>query len=186
MPERIRTFIAIDVPSEPFREVLDDLRDIGRPVKPVAEPLHLTLKFLGETEVASTARLSRQISEVTAAHGALELDFRGLGAFPRIERPSVVWAGLANGESITALADDLESQLEPLGYPRESRHFHPHVTLARVKGRPSQQLREMLELYADEAFGVAGVSEVRFYQSQLTPAGPEYSVLSTAVLSGED
>ena len=183
MPERIRTFVAIDIPARPFREVLDELRDMGRPIRAAAEPLHLTLKFLGETNVDSVAAVSRVVSAVATAHEPFDMSLRGLGAFPKIARPSIAWAGIADEEPIAALVEDLEARLERLGIPRESRPFHPHITLARVKGRPPQQLREMLELYADEAFGVVAVKEVRFYRSQLTQAGPEYLVLSTAELS---
>ena len=186
MPERIRTFVAIDVPAQPVREILDELRDMGRPIRAAVEPLHLTLKFLGETDVASVVDVSRAVSTVASAHRAFDLPLRGIGAFPKIERPSVVWAGVVDEEPIAALVENLEIVLEPLRFLRETRPFHPHVTLARVKGRPPQQLRELLELYADETFGVVGVREVKFYQSQLTPAGPEYTVLHSALLGGDE
>jgi RNA 2',3'-cyclic 3'-phosphodiesterase len=185
MSETLRTFVAIDLPAAPFRDVLEELAGIGRPVKVIAEPLHLTLKFLGQTPRSALEQISAALSEVCAPHAPLEIELRGIGAFPRPERPSVVWAGVSPAEPLAALAAELDAQLQPLGFPPEQRAFHPHVTLARVKGRPPQALAEFMDLYAEESFGVAVVAEALFYQSVLSTDGAQYTVLSRAPLVGD-
>lgn len=184
MSEKLRTFVAIDIPAAPLRDVLGELAGIGRPVRVVAEPLHLTLKFLGDTQPSALEQISAALCEVCARHAPLKIEVTGIGAFPRPERPSVVWAGVAPAEPLAALAADLDTQLTPLGFPPEQRTFHPHVTLARVTGRPPGTLAEIMTLYGGESFGVAGVREVLFYQSVLSTDGPQHTVLSRTVLGG--
>jgi RNA 2',3'-cyclic 3'-phosphodiesterase len=184
MGEKLRTFVAIDIPAAPLREVLEELAGIGRPVKMVVEPLHLTLKFLGETRRSALDAISAAITEVCSRHAPLQFEIGGIGAFPRPERPSVVWAGVSPAEPLTALAAELDAHLKPLGFPPEQRAFHPHVTLARIKGRPPANLAEILTLYAGESFGNVRIGEVLFYESALSNAGPQYTILSTASLHG--
>jgi RNA 2',3'-cyclic 3'-phosphodiesterase len=184
MGEKLRTFVAIDIPADPLRDVLEELAGIGRPVKVVAEPLHLTLKFLGDTPRFMPDAVSAAITEVCSRHARLEFEIAGLGAFPRAERPSVVWAGVSPAEPLAALAAELDAHLEPLGFPPEQRPFHPHVTLARVKGRSPEALAEIMGLYAGESFGIAVVAEAHFYQSVLSTDGAEYRLLARAALSG--
>lgn len=182
MSETLRTFVAIDLPAAPLRDVLGELAGIGRPVKVVAEPLHLTLKFLGDTRRADLEQISTALKGVCVLHAPFEIEVSGIGAFPRPERPSVVWAGVSPAEPLAALAADLDAQLAPLGFPPEQRAFHPHVTLARVKGRPPQALAETMALYAEESFGTAVVREVMFYESVLSASGSRYTVLNRVVL----
>lgn len=183
MAQTLRTFVAIDFAADPVRDVLSDLQDLGRPIRTVREPLHLTLKFLGETRPADLAAIGRILAEVTSRHAVHEVDLTGVGAFPRPERPSVIWAGIAPQDPVRALAAELAAELEPLGFPPERRAFHPHITLARVKGRPPAGLADLFDLYGGEVFGKSLVREALHYQSELTPGGSQYSVLARAPLA---
>ena len=73
--------------------------------------------------------------------------------FPARNDPSVSGSDSRPPSRLIALANDLEAHLEPLGFPRESRPFQPHVTIARVKGRPPHELADVFDLYGEETFG---------------------------------
>jgi 2'-5' RNA ligase len=182
MSDRIRTFVAIDFPAVPMRVVVDDLAGLGRSVKVAAEPFHLTLKFLGDTDRNTVDHIVRTIADVAQQHTSFDVELARVDAFPRRERPSVIWVGLSPIEPLIELAGDLESRLEPIGFPRESRPFQPHVTIARIKGRPPRELADLFELYGTETFGTETVRQIHLYQSELRPQGPEYTVLSTVSL----
>lgn len=185
MVDSIRTFIAIAVPISPLRGVLNDFAEIGRPVRVASEPLHLTLKFLGETGRDTVPAIYNALAEVALRHAPFEFLLAGIDAFPRRQRPSVIWVGADPEEPIRQLAADLESNLASLGLEREQRDFRAHTTIARVNGRPPRELDAVIELYRKEAFGVIAVNDIILYQSELSSTGPVYSVLATATLGGD-
>lgn len=184
MPEHVRTFVAIEIAADPFRDVLSDLRDMGRPVRTVGEPLHLTLAFLGDTDARLIPEISQIVRDVAAKWPPCEIELVGIGAFPRPQRPSAIWGGVSPVETLGGIAERLGSKLEEIGFPPESRSFHPHVTLARIKGRPPRELTGLFELYDGEVFGTWPVREITLYESRLKSDGPEYTQLATAELSG--
>ncbi len=188
MSKPLRLFIAVKVPSPPsLRKVLKHLETMGRPVKPVsADNLHVTLKFLGDTNPARIPEIRNAVSEAVHGEKSFETHIVGLGAFPRIQRPSVIWAGLENGEPLIKIAESLETKLSGLGFHPEHKPFHPHLTLARIKSKPPPELAELLNENQTTEFGVVSISSVELFQSELQPNGPRYTVLASAVLSSED
>ncbi len=144
--------------------------------------LHVTLKFLGDVALQRTAEVSRTLVEAAAGEPAFSAELRGLGAFPSAGRPSVVWAGLMGADALVRLAERLEASLELQGFARESRAFHPHLTLARVKGRPPAGLRTLLERHAATSFGTVGIASVELYQSELRREGAKYTLLASVRL----
>jgi 2'-5' RNA ligase len=188
MSKFLRLFIAVKVSSTPsLRKVLKHLEAMGRPVKPVsADNLHLTLKFLGDTDPTRLPEICHAVSGTVDGETAFETDIVGLGAFPRIQRPSVVWAGLENGEPLIRIAEFLEILLSELGFHPEQKPFHPHLTLARIKSKPPGELAELLNENQTTNFGVASISSVELFQSELQPNGPQYTVLASAKLTDHD
>ena len=105
-----------------------------------------------------------------------------MGAFPKVDRPRTIWAGVtAGGEPLSDLAELLETAFEPMGFPRERRRFHPHLTLGRVKGRGSlEALSSRITKLGDEhELGIARVDELLLMSSDLKPAGPVYTRMAT-------
>jgi 2'-5' RNA ligase len=76
----------------------------------------------------------------------------------------------------------LEKSLEPLGFAREGRAFHPHVTLARIRSRPPAELGALLREQAAREFGSVTIDAVELIQSELGPRGSRYTTLATARL----
>jgi 2'-5' RNA ligase len=130
----VRAFVAIRVPASPsLSTALDALKALGRPVRAVAaENLHLTLKFLGNTDVNWIPEIASLLGDVAAGASAFDTTLRGLGAFPKPSRPSVIWTGMTPPEPVVRLAGDVEAALATFGFAPETRAFRPHVTLARI------------------------------------------------------
>jgi 2'-5' RNA ligase len=184
MSHSIRCFIAVKIPRlDPLRRVLKELSGMGRALKAVdPDNLHVTLKFLGDTDVDLVPKIAALVESAAATREPCVLTVSGIGVFPHAERPSVVWAGLIGAETLTALAGDLETGLEPHGFARESRPFVPHLTLARVKARPPESLRELLARHAKTVFGTAAIDHVELIRSEPGPDGSRYTVLSSSPL----
>jgi 2'-5' RNA ligase len=184
MPDSIRTFIAIKIPRlDPLRRVLKELAGMGRALKTVdPDNLHVTLKFLGQTDVDFIPEVRALMETAARSHAPCELSLAGMRVFPHAERPNVVWAGLRRADTLASLAAELEAGLEPNGFPRENRPFVPHLTLARVKARPPESLRDLLARHAKTAFGQATIDHVEFIRSEPGPDGSRYTVLATAQL----
>ena len=180
-----RLFIGIRVEAaRPLSKALEKLGAMGRAVKPVAEKnLHVTLKFLGETDLDLVPEIGRVMQQVAARKPESNIPLVGLGAFPHAQRPSVIWAGMQNAETLIEVAAGFDEQLRPLGFGRDKKAFQPHLTLARVRSKPPPELASMLEELHERQFGVVSVSSVQLFQSELQPDGPQYTVLATAEFS---
>lgn len=182
MSETLRTFVAVKLPASPeLRSALRSLAAMRWPVVAVSpDEMHITLKFLGDTPADQLEAIRQQITQTVAGQSSFVLRIEGVGAFPNADRPSVLWGGLANAEPLVTLAERLEAALEPLGFLRESRPFHPHLTLARIKGRPPRELFELLRRNAETKFGTAEIRAVEFLKSDLRQrAGSRYTTLSS-------
>lgn len=184
MARTIRTFIAVHVNvTRSLRKVLDELAEMGRAVRPVsADGLHVTLKFLGDVPLNSVMSMAAAVDEATRDIEPFSIELRGLGAFPRPERPSVVWAGIEAAEPMHELAARLEERCALLGFAKENRPYHPHITLAYVKAKPPPGLAALLEAYAETPLGVQNVTSVNLMQSEHTRDGPKYIAMHSAEL----
>jgi len=182
-----RGFIAAEVPAGPRLDALAaDLSDASPSLKVVrTDQLHLTIKFLGDTEDGLIPEIVAAIREATTGVDPFEARLRGTGAFPSVARMSVIWVGVEGAEPLARIAETLETSLESLGFPRERRPWKAHVTLARVKGRGELgRARRILEAHADDAFGAYTVDAIVLKKSVLTPDGARYSIVDAVPLTG--
>jgi 2'-5' RNA ligase len=185
---RIRAFVAVSIaPPPPLRAAIAELRALGSPLKAVdPDHLHVTLKFLGDVDAASVDQLARIVRNVTASHSIFAAALCGLGVFPHAARPSVVWAGFDGANPLIKIAADLEEQFRELGFPPEGRGFTPHVTLARLKGRPPAGFAELVERHAANRFGSVSIEELVLFRSDLEREGPRYTSLATVKFSAKE
>lgn len=186
MPHPIRLFVAIKVPILPhLRPIMKLLDTMGRPVQTVAtESSHVTLKFLGDASSSLLEEIqSRMIAAATPAPPFV-VKVQQLGAFPNADLPTVIWAGLMNADPLIELAKQLDALLESLGFVPESRPFHPHLTLARIKGRPPQPLFDLLRSHQQTTFGEFEVHAIDLFRSELHRDGSRYTVISSHELGG--
>lgn len=185
----MRTFIAIEL-SDAVRDTLlgflREIRHFDAPVRWIRpEGMHLTLKFLGEVPFDKVAAIRSILDDVTALHTSFSLEFSGTGTFPSNTRaPRVIWAGITRSQPMEALYKDLEDGLETIGFSRERRRFHPHLTLGRVKApRNLEALLDFLHRNDRASFGTMQAGSVILFKSVLKPTGAEYSRIHTAGLS---
>ena len=107
------------------------------------------------------------------------LEVKGAGAFPNLNRMNVVWVGVDEGWSqVEQIFEQSEKLFSAIGFRREERPFSPHVTIARVRSsRKKDEIANFLRHLTDESFGVIKVDKVRLKQSVLSSSGPKYSTL---------
>jgi 2'-5' RNA ligase len=190
--EQIRSFIAIELPQE-MKVQLARVRGMPRPqeypsVKWVeAESIHLTLKFLGNIPSGRIPEIEAAVREAARGVPAFHLEIGGLGVFPSTQRPRVAWVAVGGEvEKLAGLQEGIDSALLPLGFPRESRPFTPHLTLARVRERASpQERRSFGELVMSTKFEARlplEVSAISLMRSRLTAAGAIYGRIFTVGL----
>lgn len=195
-PSSIRGFVALNF-SGPLRQTLSGV--IARLVRGAppgtvkwvdAETIHLTLKFLGDVPTDRIRGIVEVLNASVRSQPAFQFTACGLGAFPSLRKPRVVWAGVdeEGGEKIRRLQAAVEAALTPLGYPSEARPFSPHITLGRVRReagpRDLGRLGEVVAAQPAPALGVETVGAVYLMKSELRPSGPLYTPLSEARLTG--
>ena len=148
--------------------------------------VHLTLKFLGDVHPDHIEIIGGAIEEVAGNHPPFSMRIGGIGAFPNLTRPRVLWAGIKVGVAeITALARYINIELNRCGYPADKK-FNPHLTLARLRSRVN--LRPFVDMFRqyDEIDGAAmTVNEIVFVRSQLHPSGSIYTLLNSCSLNKE-
>jgi 2'-5' RNA ligase len=147
----------------------------------------LTLKFLGNVAPEKITGITYALTEVAAMIPPCQLGLGELGAFPNLRRPRVIWVAIKGDvERLAILNKEVESALIPLGFPKESRPFSPHLTLARLRERTSSIEREELGKFtASTPFQsnlIFEVSTLSLMRSELNPAGAVYHRLASIAL----
>ncbi|MBN1912082.1 MAG: RNA 2',3'-cyclic phosphodiesterase [Pirellulales bacterium] len=189
MKQTVRTFVAIPASADvraAAGKLIEQLRSASVDVKWVEpENLHVTVKFLGDVALKETARVCEAVQRAAAEVEPFDLTFGGVGAFPNPARPRTIWLGTTGDEtSLLALHASVEKRLQKLGFRREARRFHAHLTLGRVRqfGPGLGQLSELLRQHAQTEAGRQSVCELVVFSSELTPSGPTYAPLGRAPL----
>lgn len=178
----IRCFVAVECGGDELaakftevRTILEATRADVKFVEP--ENVHLTLKFLGEIMPSLVEQVSNAVKETGFQPFSARLE--GVGVFPNLRRPRVVWAGISDGVfQLAEVWKDVDTKLSNLGFERERRGFSPHITIGRVRsGRNRDRLIEELSTLSDYVFGDLHVDRVALKKSVLTPSGPIYTTL---------
>ncbi len=180
----LRTFISVTVPKEVVM-VQDMLKTTiqlqkGNVRWVTRGQIHLTLKFLGHTPPEDVHKIDSIIEQIMTHHGPIDLVVKGTGNFPDPRRPRTLWLGLdGNIEALTALTQEINNELEPLGYPIEDSTFVPHITIARIKYPPhwTPDITSFLNTSYEPIPMI--VNRIRFMASELLPNGPIHSILGT-------
>lgn len=193
MTEWIRAFIAIPLPDSLvglIAEVQQNLKKNGLRISWVSpENVHLTLKFLGDIESADIDPIASVMGECTNGMTPMSLAAGGIGVFPDLRRPRVLWLGITGDiPQLLALQKHLEARLAELGNGRfkpEDRPFKGHLTLGRIKSRVDYEtLVKAIRTVGQVASPPFTVDAIHLIQSQLTPSGAIYTLLRT-IRSGD-
>ena len=186
--DTIRTFIALELPIA----VRVQLADWAKQLQPFwpegalrwvkADNLHLTLRFLGDTQPGSLPELVSGSDEIARPETVFEIILNQLGGFPSLHRGQAIWVGVGKGEDdqvLVPLQKQVERLVQRLGWQGQRQAFRPHITLARVRGRGHRgRLSDAGTLMVPvQRFQMTGIT---LFYSNLTPAGAEYRALHRA------
>jgi 2'-5' RNA ligase len=174
-----RIFIAVDITDRQvvanLVKFIGDIVATGADVKPVEEEnLHVTIRFIGEVGEETVSRVCDIVKSLKQQ--AFIVHVTGVGAFPSVEKPRVVWAGVAEGSSeLGKIHEFYEGLLRKIGLQPDREEFIPHITLARVRsGRKISELTRLIVAARNMDFGVFRADKVVLKESFLTPRGPIY------------
>ena len=175
-----RLFVAIR-PPEAIRDLLIDAMDDSPDFRwQDDEQLHLTLRFVGEVERPVANDLADALSRIHAEH--FQLRIAGVGRFEQ-RSSGALWAGVEPKAPIAALAAKVERVCQQVGLEPERRSFHPHITLARWKGRRSREIATFLERTRGLASEPFEVRDLTLFESRLSRHGAHYEEVATFPLS---
>ncbi|MBL8889514.1 MAG: RNA 2',3'-cyclic phosphodiesterase [Planctomycetaceae bacterium] len=211
----VRSFICVEISGEIRRNLQRMQQRLGRSpafvsaegVRWVApDQLHLTLCFLGEIQWNQTHQVAQIATQVLQSQSRVTFSCEGLGAFPNLERPRVLWAGIREispGKKRSPSADDVAAEsmpecprftwmaaalnqafVEQRFYP-DTKPWTPHVTLARFGGAKNERtisLAEEFESFEEHEFGLQAVHELKLMSSERSQAGPVYRPIATIPL----
>jgi RNA 2',3'-cyclic 3'-phosphodiesterase len=178
----MRLFIAITLAPATIAALereLEAFKSVSGPLKWAApQTIHLTLKFLGETSAHTCAALQAALAGPAYGIAPFELSLAGFGSFGRDGDISIFWAGVAPSEPLQRLFGQIEERATRAGFTRESRPFHPHVTLGRNKGRHDwEPMRRLLEEHSSRVIAAQTVAGFALYASALRPEGPRHDLV---------
>jgi len=188
MSETIRTFIAFELPPSVIfllQEVQQELKRLkirARWVRP--ENIHLTLKFLGDVNPDDIHKIGTAMACAAIDCLPITLSVRGIGVFPGIKRPRVIWVGLdGDTQSLLALQSRLEQKLAGAEFPKDKRSFKAHLTMGRIKQTANPAvIRQMIADYAKLSSEEFTFNQVILFKSDLKPSGAVYSKLKQTKL----
>lgn len=200
----VRCFVAIEIPKTVqalLKPVQTHLQSLGKsrdhpdsvlsPIRKVSWTksgnFHLTLKFLGDVHSETIGAVSEAIENVAATQTPFSVEFGGIGAFPTLARPRVIWVGLRHGAAtVSHLAKAVNLELKSLGFPMDNR-FHPHLTLGRLRSPTNlQPLKSVFRKYDTIDGATVSVNEITVMQSQLHPNGAIYTPLNVCYFSARN
>ncbi len=183
----MRCFIAIELPEavksalSGIEEELKKTKADVRWVKP--DNIHLTLKFLGSIEDEKTERIIKTMETICSSHNLFTLEIKGMGAFPSLKSPRVVWVGIEGNDTLRSLQEEIDKGMESIGFERENRAFTAHLTLGRFRSSSGkEELLKMTKLHEKDAFGLINVHSLSLMRSDLHPEGARYSRIAEIVI----
>lgn len=183
----IRAFVGVRIDPKMTQKISEVQSQLTRSLTGirwvVQENLHFTLKFLGAVEEEKIISIIKAVGRVVRPARPFSLAAGGIGVFPDIRKPRVLWVGL-EAQGLQTLSQEVEAALEPLGFAQEKRGFKPHLTIGRWRNftAKAQRLREEIDHWKDQDFGQSTVEEVVIFQSILKPNGAVYSPLQVIPL----
>lgn len=149
------------------------------------EAIHLTLRFLGDTEARRIESLTTGLAAIAARHAPIRMRVRELGVFPHWRRPRVLWVGVhARGEALGPLHEEIEAMAGAMGYEPARGEFSPHLTLARFKsGKGISEAQRVVSGHHDFRSEDGTIDRLTLYESKLRPEGARHAAVGRFVFS---
>ena len=178
----IRLFIALSIQPEVktnLDTIITDLKSKGGKVKYVnPNNIHLTIKFLGNTEESKVDRIISQLDNAANNISPILSNLTKLGGFPNLKNPRVIWVDIEkNREQIINLGKTVDTALTEIGFDKDTKPFTPHLTLGRVKDNNGlNSLTDFIQQYKFNEIPLL-FNSLSLIQSTLTQKGPYYKTL---------
>ncbi|AZR72575.1 2'-5' RNA ligase [Anoxybacter fermentans] len=187
---KIRTFIAVEFSEELKKEIIQIQQRLKRDLRNLKwvpySNFHLTLKFLGDVESKRIPEMAEGLALAIEGIKTFSVGFAGLGGFPEILKPRVIWLGVDRGKKeLIQLQEAVEKELTFQGFAPEKKPYSPHLTLAR--SRRDTNLRVVGELLSQikvQPTRTDLIQSIRIMKSDLRPQGPIYTCLKEIPLLG--
>ncbi len=166
----MRVFTAIALPQE-IKDRLTAFRETRIPSArwDHHDDFHLTLRFIGDVDIATYKRYKSALAAVKAS--PFELVLERVGRFPLQERrpPTVLWVGVRATPALLELQQKISSVLEEQGLAKDKHEgYNPHITLARL--RTDHQLEELDRfLHSQASFRTEPIPVSEFVMYQREP-----------------
>ena len=172
----IRVFVSIEIPD---KTSLDGPLGYLRTVKGVRttppEQIHITLRFIGDVDESKVDVIEDCVRRAVDGHGPFGITVSGAGAFPKRERPSVVWIGASPQQELSDIAGAIGRNLRAAGIDFDSKPFKSHITVGRC--RDPVDLSGFFDAFSDREFARFQCSEILVMRSVLGPKGAKHTVL---------
>ena len=189
-PKKIRVFIALQPPSEWIKQLgglqaslKKELR--AREIKWLQlEQIHITLRFFGYILPQEVQLIGAAMNRVAAETEPFTIFATGLGCFPSLRRPRVLWVGVED-RGVTKLQAGITKETRTIGEKPEDRPFSPHLTLARIKDLPREEGKVLEGMRTIKLSPEWRVTELLLMQSHLSSAGARYEIIHSAPLAAK-
>jgi 2'-5' RNA ligase len=190
----IRAFIAVNLPKDIHDcleyvsgQLKEQIGDV--PVRWITpQNIHLTLKFLGDVSLNNIDVLTEMLVSEAALIKPMVISIGGLGAYPKMRSPRVIWVGVEAPPELETLQKGIDTQAARIGYAPDRRPFSPHLTLGRVsRNATPQEVRKIGDVLGSQKIGFLGVARIRavhIFGSDLKPSGAVYTQLFSASFDG--
>ena len=152
---QFRGFIAVEIPYiEKIKKLHEEIGRVPTNIKLVElENIHITLKFLGDTNEDNIDNIHHIIKNSIQDIQPFSIQLKGTGVFPNRNYIKVIWMGIEKTEKISLISSSLNTQLSTLGFKEEKRGFKPHLTIGRVKSANGKdQLISIINKYREIIF----------------------------------
>lgn len=180
-----RLFITLDIPSETLNEVIanrDLLYNDKHPRWEGRDKLHITLKFLGDTNIDLIPKIEDVLYSVSEEFNPIPLTFNKFGIFYRNHNPKILWLGTKESDELNKLANRIDEVCSELNFEKETRSFHPHLTLLRIKG--TENIKQLEKMKQFEIKPIIFTSKtISLMRSELKPNGSVYNTIKSFELS---
>lgn len=189
MSDALKLFVAVPVATAVAQTLAGAVETLARRARAQGLALtwvppvnyHVTLAYLGAARPEAVTAVRAQLAVVAAAARSFRWRANRLGAFPTADRATVVWAGVeeSTGE-LARLAEAVAAAMAELGFARDPRPYHPHVTLARL--REAGAVADVMLPVSEQVFGESRCDSITLYESAATSSGYEYRRIARAPL----
>lgn len=168
----MRLFIALPIPSSAKKR----LGELHQPIEGVRwqqeGQIHLTLKFLGETDPERAQDLKNDLQNITMP--AFDISIQGFGYFSQDKQPRVLWADIKKSAPLKNLQKAVELKCQELGFKAESRAFKPHITIARINGGANCDIMSFINQHKRFQISDIPIEEFVLYESKLNAEGAKH------------